>query len=154
MWYFANVPVKECVNNNMDWHIVWLAHYHIINLKISSDIEPSGNRSPRHRNTGMAAGFQGRRSSKRLLPLPKPWITRSISYQFYFRESSLLIYDLWINCQLSIVNCQFSDGHFSLDVGMWVVSGQIEILELKIEDALYVRVDLHTGQRTWLTCLL
>ena len=37
---------------------------------------------------------------------------------------------------------------------MWVVTNEFEVLVLEVEDALHVRVYLHCGQRTGLTCQL
>ena len=34
---------------------------------------------------------------------------------------------------------------------MWVVANELEVLIVEVEDALHVRINLHGGQRTWLT---
>ena len=37
---------------------------------------------------------------------------------------------------------------------MWIIAYELKILVLEIEEALHIRVDLHRGQGTRLTCQL
>ena len=43
------------------------------------------------------------------------------------------------------------NAHLRLNMWPWIVALQLEVLKLKVEDALHVGIDDHARQRAWLT---